>query len=112
MVDDDEDLLCLVSLVLKSAGYAVETAGDGAAALDRIRTIRPDLVVLDLMMPILDGWGVLRELRGGEGPPVVVLSAAADPFRAMREGAAACLAKPFRVEVLVETCSRVLGLRA
>ncbi len=89
-------------------GYAVETAGDGATALERIRTARPDLLVLDLMMPVLDGWGVLRELRGGAGPPVVLLSAAADPRRAIREGAAASLVKPFAIEDLVATCSRVL----
>lgn len=110
MVDDEEDIQQFVSLVLEDSGYAVECAGDGRQALEKIERNHPDLVVLDLMMPGIDGWGVLQRLRRmGHPPRVVVLSAYADGSRAAQEGAAACLCKPFLPGELVKTCERVLA---
>lgn len=113
VVDDDETIRRLVSLILNRAGYAVVLAADGREALQQIEAARPDLVVLDLMMPVLDGWGVLAHLRRmSDPPPVVILSAAGDRRRALREGATECLSKPFGFGHFVETCARVLNARS
>lgn len=113
VVDDDEDIRKLLALLLRKAGSLVECAGDGSEALARIRQSRPDLVVLDLMMPRTPGWDVLESLRGTlHAPPVVVLSALDECRRAARAGAAGCLAKPFRIHDLLYKCEAALGAEA
>jgi DNA-binding response OmpR family regulator len=111
-VDDEEDVQILIRRILSDAGYDVDSAGDGEQALERIEDRRPDLVVLDLMMPGLDGWGVLENLRKRpDPPPVVVVTALADYqafTRGVREGAAAYVCKPFHFAELVATCQKVL----
>ena len=73
VVDDEPDILLLHRLNLEAAGHTVVLAADGMTALDRIAESNPDCVVLDVMMPVLDGWGVLERLRAVEGsPPVLV----------------------------------------
>ena len=112
VVDDEPDLRECVSLVLREAGFEVEVAADGLEGIEKIDALHPALVVLDLMMPKMDGWAVLRALQARAGAPaVVMLSAVADPRRAAREGAQACLAKPFHNKALVEVCRRVLAAR-
>jgi DNA-binding response OmpR family regulator len=111
IVDDEATVRYLLSHVLTHAGYLVEVATDGEAALERIRASRPDLVVLDLMMPGLDGWGVLERLKGDSHPPVLVVSAHGDsetPGRAAQAGAAAYMTKPFALKELVQTCGRIV----
>ena len=63
VVDDEPDILLLHRLNLEAAGHRVVLAADGITALERIAEERPDVVVLDVMMPVLDGWGVLERLR-------------------------------------------------
>jgi len=109
IVDDDEDILQLMSFVLQDEGYAVECARDGWAALHQISSSTLDLVLLDLMMPGLDGWGVLARLERVPHPPVVVVSARPDPARALRAGAKGCISKPFLPGELVSTCQQTLG---
>jgi CheY-like chemotaxis protein len=109
VVDDDPAVQRFVRLVLQTAGYRVEVAGDGAEALAKLPEVQPHLMVLDLLMPVLDGWGVLQQLRGQTSPLILVLSEIADPRRALREGAAACLGKPITAAVLIEACGRLLG---
>lgn len=110
IVDDDDSVRLIVSRILEMAGYAVEAAGNGEEALERIAARHPDLVVLDLTMPILDGWGVLRRLKEvPDRPPVIILSAVVDRIRAIHEGAADCLSKPFHREQLLDACHRALG---
>jgi CheY-like chemotaxis protein len=110
IADDEEDVLQFISLVLEDAGFFVGTARDGREALQKIEAERPDLLVLDLMMPVLDGWQVLKRLRQDAQPPrVVVLSAFADCPAAARAGAAACLTKPFLPGELVRTCEHTLA---
>ena len=112
IVDDESDVRECVSLLLREAGFEVDGAADGLEGLGKIDALRPDLVLLDLMMPRMDGWEVLRALRGRAGAPVVVmLSAIAGRERALREGAQACVTKPFHNQDLVETCRRVLKMR-
>jgi CheY-like chemotaxis protein len=76
VVDDEPDILLLHRLNLEAAGHEVLLAADGMKALERIDIDRPDCVVLDVMMPVLDGWGVLEALQGRiDAPPVLVVSA-------------------------------------
>ena len=101
IVDDDPSVRGLVRDVLEVEGYAVDVAEDGFAALRRIEGSRPDCVVLDIMMPGLDGHGVLSRIRASEGGaslPVVMLTAAADDrqaWQAWSGGVDYFLAKPF-----------------
>ena len=112
VVDDEEDLRVLVSRLLRDNGYEVQEAADGEEALTRIEAERPQLLVLDLVMPRLDGWGVLARLAAQPEPlPVVVLTARGDYdsfARAVREGAAGYVFKPFRFHELTVTCDGVL----
>lgn len=110
VVDDERDVRSLVCHILLDQGYQVDSAVDGRDALDKIQASPPDLVVLDLMMPELDGWQVLRELQSFETRPrVVVLSAFGDLGRVRDAGAVGFLAKPFRFAQLVDTCQRALA---
>ena len=101
VVDDDPSVRALVRDVLEVEGYAVELAEDGFSALRKVEAVRPDCVVLDVMMPGMDGHAVLERIRAGEGGaalPVVMLTAAADDaqaWQAWRGGVDYFLAKPF-----------------
>jgi DNA-binding response OmpR family regulator len=112
--DDDEDILSLVSLRLRRAGYEVATAPDGEAAVEIVRTRRPALAVLDVMMPRRTGYEVLAELRGDESLrdiKVILLSARvqeSDVARGLEAGADAYLAKPFKAQELVEKVQELL----
>lgn len=113
VVDDEPDILLLHRLNLEAAGHVVVLAADGITALDRIGERRPDCVVLDVMMPVLDGWGVLERLRTvDDAPPVLVVSAKSSPSdidRALELGAAGFLAKPFDGDVLLERVAALLA---
>jgi DNA-binding response OmpR family regulator len=113
--DDDEDILSLVSLRLRRAGFEVETAADGDEALAIVRLRRPVLAVLDVMMPKRTGYEVLAELRADETlreMKVILLSARVqegDVARGMHAGADAYLAKPFKAQDLVSTVQELLA---
>jgi DNA-binding response OmpR family regulator len=112
VVDDEEDVRFLVSRMLADMGYEMDMAVDGAEGMYKIRAQRPDLIILDLMMPNVDGYGVLASLRTmPDPPPVVVLTARGDYdsfARIVREGASAYVTKPFRFHELIATCQSVL----
>ena len=100
VVDDDQVIQQLLKVNLELEGYAVEVASDGEEALVMFDRFRPDLVLLDIMMPKLDGWEVARRLAGITGGPVpiVLLSARAqesDVQRGNDLGVAAYVTKPF-----------------
>jgi two-component system alkaline phosphatase synthesis response regulator PhoP len=81
IIDDDLDLVETISMILDSSGFETATAYDGHEGLARAREIRPDLIVLDIIMPELDGYGVCRELKGDPelaGVPVVMLTSEDD----------------------------------
>ena len=107
VVDDDRSIAEVVSQALSDEGYAVSTASDGIEALDRVASDHPALVVLDLMMPRLDGFGFLDRLReetNGARPSVIVLSARSGPddiAQAIEKGANDFLTKPFDLEELL-----------
>lgn len=103
VVDDDPTILATVSEVLDMEGYDVVTATNGAEALVAVDQSVPSLVLLDMRMPVLDGWGFMRAIRErGLTLTVVVMTAAADARRWGREiGAEGVLAKPFDIDELV-----------
>ncbi len=113
--DDDEDILSLVSLRLERAGFEVAAVPDGEAAVAACRERRPDLAVLDVMMPRLTGYEVLERLRADPslaGLKVILLSARvqeSDVTRGMAAGADAYLPKPFRAQELVAKVQELLG---
>ena len=98
VVDDDRSTRELIRLQLRAAGYAVDTAGDGAAALTRIREKHPDLVLLDVWMPGMDGLQMLAHLKDEPSHPKVVVMTADDTsetlLRAVREHAYRYVTKP------------------
>jgi DNA-binding response OmpR family regulator len=113
VADDDEDILVLVNTVLERAGYEVVATRDGAEALAAAMQRRPDLAVLDVAMPELDGLEVLRRLRehaSTSDVPVLLLSARVqeeDVKRGFDTGANAYVQKPFSPR---ELCDRVIEL--
>jgi len=117
LVDDDETLLATLRDALETAGYQVATTGDGASALAQVAAARPDLVILDLQLPSVDGWAVLRQLRGDPGAralPVLAITGV-DVERGdevLTAGANEFLTKPFSLTVLESTVRRLLQLGA
>jgi len=107
VVDDEADILHFLELVLAERGYAVLTAPGGQQALAQARTHVPDLVLLDIMMPQMDGWEVLRLLRidpRTAAIPVAMISArtdAKDRVQGLQEGAIDYICKPFSLEELL-----------
>lgn len=122
VVDDDIDLLELLRFNLKQAGFAIGTAGNGVEALKKARSIQPDLIVLDLMMPELDGFAVCEILRRNPSTasiPILMLSALSSELGRMAGlecGATDYMSKPFspktlicRIEELLKRWSRCEG---
>lgn len=112
VVDDEPDLLDLMSEALSSQGYRVATAKHGQEALQRIRDEEPQLILLDMRMPVMDGWTFARILREryGRRIPVVVVTAAEDSkLRAAEVGAECHLGKPFALQQLYDVVSDTLA---
>jgi CheY-like chemotaxis protein len=114
VVEDDDPSREVMALALQDGGYAVDLVEDGAAALARAAAAPPDLVVLDLRMPVLDGAGFLRAYRARPGPrvPVLLVTAATNPAAAGAElDVDAVLAKPFDLTELYRTIEELLRTR-
>lgn len=115
VVDDDREILEMTALLLRGAGYDVLTAGSGEAGLYCVHQDLPDLVLLDLNMPGLDGWEVLRVLREDEvttGVPVVLFSVnfeVREKLRALQLGARDYVTKPFDTNLLLERVAALLA---
>lgn len=117
IVEDDPHTRRINALALSSAGFATEEAEDGASALEMVRARPPDLIVLDIALPGVDGLAVLESIRrelGETAPPVIVLSARAmrdDYEAARRAGCDSYLAKPIDPFDLVHEAGRLLESR-
>lgn len=111
-IDDDRDLLDLMALLLEDAGHEVMRAGNGAEALDQVRERMPDLVLLDMKMPFMNGWEFASEYRAHYGAhpdvaPIVVVTAAEHAGKRAHEvGAQGFLAKPFTRNDLLDAVRR------
>jgi CheY-like chemotaxis protein len=114
VVDDAPDIRLVLEITLQQAGFQTCSVGDGEAALRTMSRVRPDVVLLDLMMPVLDGWGVLERLRGWpDAPPVIVQSASLPPEgleRTRAMGAAGYITKPFSTAELLDRIGDALAL--
>jgi DNA-binding response OmpR family regulator len=114
VVDDDADIVDLLCFNLKKAGFAIGTAADGIEALKKARSIRPDLILLDLMMPELDGFAVCEILRRDSvtaGIPIIMLTALSSELSrlaGMSSGANEYVAKPFSPGALVARIEKLL----
>jgi CheY-like chemotaxis protein len=115
VVDDEPQVVWVLQFSLEAEGYRTFAANNGLEALAEIAKHRPDLMVLDIMMPAMDGWAVLGEVRKmppEERPRVVIVSALAslrDRARAAELGADAYVPKPFNVDELLEVLHRLEG---
>jgi two-component system, chemotaxis family, chemotaxis protein CheY len=109
VVDDDPSIRTIVSEILAGEGYPVETAADGAEALRVLQDLQPALVLLDMRMPVLDGWGFARAVRErGIALPILVMTAAQNARRWAEEiGADGYLAKPFDLTDLLDAVERL-----
>ena len=118
LVDDEPDLVQLVSLRLQAAGYEVDVAYDGQQALDQVKQARPELIILDLMLPKLDGYKVCRLLKFDERTraiPILIFTARAqveDVTLATECGADAYLTKPFEAKALLAKLQELRNERA
>jgi CheY-like chemotaxis protein len=114
IIDDQPSIRGVLQVALEEAGGDVWTAGDGPSALVILESALPDIVLLDLVMPGMDGWEVLRRLKANHRTshlPVILETSAQDYpsyATARKEGVAAFLGKPFRLNEVIETCRRVL----
>ncbi len=107
VVDDDPDILDALSEILEAEGYEVQRARNGREALQRLEQGHPNLILLDLMMPVMDGWEFARSLDPRARPPIVVLSADRNvSIKASEIGALGWLAKPFELSELLSVVRR------
>ena len=111
VVDDDPDILDAICDILEGEGYRVARARHGMEALEKVAQERPALILLDLMMPVLDGLGfaqALRERPSDEHVAIVVISADGNPQKAAAVGARGFLAKPFDIDALLSQVAAVI----
>lgn len=115
VVDDEQDMLLAIKLRLQTIGYEVHTAVDGLEGLNMARTLRPDLIILDIMLPKMNGYKISRFLKFDEEYkhiPVIMLTALGsedDRATGVETGANAYITKPFETQVLVDTIRRFLS---
>src|SRR6476469_374584 len=104
VVDDDPSLAEMLTIVLRGEGFDTAVIGDGSQALTAVRELRPDLVLLDLMLPGMNGIDVCRVLRADSGVPIVMLTAKTDTVDVvlgLESGADDCVMQPFTPKALV-----------
>jgi DNA-binding response OmpR family regulator len=115
VVEDEESLLKLQSILLTIRGYTVEGAMDGQAALEAVETMNPDLILLDIMIPKIDGFEVCRQIKANEATrhvPVVMLTAKKsrdDRVMGEQVGADLYITKPFKTSMVIESIQRLLS---
>ena len=111
VVDDERNIVQLARLYLDKEGFQVEAAYDGAQALDKAKSVKPDLIILDIMMPEMDGLDVCKELRKTSNVPIIILTARGDDIDrvvGLELGADDYVTKPFNPRELVARVKAVL----
>ena len=111
IVEDDHNIAELLQMYLEKEGYAVTVAYDGGQAMTKFRAIQPDLVLLDVMMPVMDGWGVCRAIRSESQTPIIMLTAKGetdDKVSGLKAGADDYITKPFEMKEVLARIEAVL----
>ena len=111
IVEDDRNIAELLQMYLEKEGYAVTVAFDGGAGLSKFRAIGPDLVLLDVMMPVMDGWQVCKAIRAESQTPIIMLTAKGeinDKVNGLRSGADDYITKPFEMKEVLARIEAVL----
>jgi len=115
VVDDEESIRTVLEFTLAQAGYDADTAANGDECLEKVYAFGPDLIILDLMMPQVDGWEVMRLLRANpetEKIPIVLLTAKGeihDKLTALQQGATDYVTKPFSKSDLLQRLGEILA---
>ena len=111
IVEDETNIADLINLYLKKEGYETMVANDGGKALELYRLFRPDLVLLDIMLPVLDGWSVCAKIRETDATPIIMLTAKGetlDKVSGLEMGADDYIVKPFEMKELLARVHAVL----
>ena len=111
IVEDDRNIAELLQMYLEKEGYAVTIADDGGKGLEKFRAIKPDLVLLDVMMPVMDGWTLCRTLRAESQTPIIMLTAKGetdDKVTGLKSGADDYITKPFEMKEVLARIEAVL----
>ena len=111
VVEDDRNIAELLQMYLEKEGYAVTVAHDGGQGVEKYRAIHPDLVLLDVMMPVMDGWAVCKLIRSEGSTPVIMLTAKGetdDKVQGLRSGADDYITKPFEMKEVLARIEAVL----
>ena len=111
IVEDDKNIQELLQMYLEKNGYAVTVANDGGQGLAKFRSIKPDLVLLDVMMPVMDGWSVCKAIRAESETPVIMLTAKSeldDKVAGLKSGADDYITKPFEMREVLARIEAVL----
>ena len=111
VVEDDRNIAGLLQMYLEKEGYAVTIAYDGGDGLAKYRATKPDLVLLDVMMPVMDGWGVCKAIRAEDQTPIIMLTAKGetdDKVNGLKVGADDYITKPFEMREVLARIEAVL----
>ena len=111
VVEDDRNIAELLQMYLEKEGYAVTVAADGGQGLTKFRSIQPDLVLLDVMMPVMDGWTVCKTIRAESQTPIIMLTAKGetdDKVMGLKTGADDYITKPFEMKEVLARIEAVL----
>ena len=111
LIEDDRNISELLQLYLEKEGYAVATAFDGKQGLDQFRTFQPDLVLLDIMMPVMNGWETCRAIRNESQVPIIMLTAKSetdDKVLGLKTGADDYITKPFEMKEVLARMEAIL----
>ena len=111
VVEDDRNIAELLQMYLEKEGYAVTIAADGGKGLEKFRAIKPDIVLLDVMMPVMDGWAVCNAIRSESQTPIIMLTAKSettDKVQGLKAGADDYITKPFEMREVLARVEAVL----
>ena len=111
VVEDDHNIAELLQMYLEKEGYAVTVAADGGQGLAKFRSISPDIVLLDVMMPVMDGWSVCKSIRSESQTPIIMLTAKGetdDKVMGLKTGADDYITKPFEMKEVLARIEAVL----
>ena len=111
VVEDDRNISDLIRMYLEKEGFEVRSAFDGAAAVEAFRAMEPDMVLLDIMLPVMDGWAVCSRIRETSRTPIIMITAKSEVFdriQGLEMGADDYIVKPFEMKELIARINAVL----